>query len=70
MRFLAIILFVFSAFTAFADEKKYGSFILNKAPHPPILHTLIVKVNVLLGLWKIGAFGGLRKIPTKIILNV
>ena len=29
MRFLAIILFVFSAFTAFADEKKYGSFILN-----------------------------------------
>ena len=29
MRFFAIILFAFSAFAAFADEKKYGSFILN-----------------------------------------
>lgn len=29
MRFLALVLFVFSAFSAFADEKKYGSFILN-----------------------------------------
>ena len=29
MRFLALILFVFSAFTALADEKKYGSFIFN-----------------------------------------
>ena len=29
MRFLALILFVLSAFTALADEKKYGSFIFN-----------------------------------------
>lgn len=29
MRFLAVILFVITAFTALADEKKYGSFILN-----------------------------------------
>ena len=42
---------------------------LEKAPHLPILHTLIVKVNVLLGLWKIGGFGGLWEIPTKIVLK-
>ena len=29
MRFLALILFVFTAFAALAEEKKYGSFILN-----------------------------------------
>ena len=29
MRFLSVLLFVLTAFTAFADEKKYGSFIFN-----------------------------------------
>ena len=43
---------------------------LSNAPHLPILHNQTKKVNFLLALWKIGAFGSLGKIPTKIVLNV
>ena len=45
MRFLAFILFVLTAFTAFADEKKYGSFILNSEIPDTLFFVDEIKAN-------------------------
>ena len=45
MRVLAFILFVLTAFTAFADEKKYGSFILNTEMPDTLFFVDEIKAN-------------------------
>jgi len=48
MRFLALILFVFTAFAALAEEKKYGSFILNTEIPDTLFFVDEIKANDLL----------------------